>query len=49
LSISASPREVLWAYRKDGARFELSADGTLTLRLKLDLAPEPLQSEHTCW
>jgi hypothetical protein len=49
LSISASPKEVHRAYRKDGARFELSADGTLALRLKLDLAPEPLQSEYTCW
>jgi hypothetical protein len=49
LSISASPKEVHRAYRKDGARFELSAAGTLALRLKLDLAPKPLKSKHTCW
>lgn len=47
LSISAKPEEVRRAYRRHGARFELSADGTLTLRLKLDLNTGPLHSERT--
>ncbi|CAA9430877.1 hypothetical protein AVDCRST_MAG82-2100 [uncultured Rubrobacteraceae bacterium] len=47
LSISAKPEEVRRAYRRYGTRFELSADGTLTLRLKLDLSTEPLHSERT--
>lgn len=45
----ASPEELRKAYRRYGARFELDAAGTLTLRLELDLGEvsKSLQEERT--
>lgn len=47
LSLSAMPKEVRNAYRRLGARFEVSADGILTLRLELELGGGPLHPTST--
>lgn len=47
LSLTAKPEEIRRAYRRFGARFEVSAKGELTLRLKLDLNTGSLHSERT--
>jgi hypothetical protein len=45
LSAVASEDEIRRAYRRFGARFQVDANGTLTLRWKLSLGEEPLYSE----
>jgi hypothetical protein len=47
LTLGASPEEIRRAYRRYGARFEVSGEGTLTLRLSLTLDGEPLHPDHS--
>jgi hypothetical protein len=48
LTCGARPEEIRAAYQQFGARFELDHDGTLTLRLNLDLdTHNPLHYERT--
>jgi hypothetical protein len=46
LSAAASQEEIRQAYRRFGARFEVGADGVLTLRLSLALDRGALQALH---
>ena len=42
LSVSATPEEDRKAYRRFGTRFDLDAEGALTLRLELELGGDAL-------
>jgi hypothetical protein len=45
LTHATSPEDIRRAYRRYGARFEVDGEGTLTLRLSLDLDGGALHSE----
>ncbi len=49
LTSTTSPEDIRKAYKRFGARFEVDAEGTLTMGLELDLGevPKSLQEKRT--